>query len=464
MVLGRLLRGHGSNPPSPSSQSSEAAAHDVHNRCLLDASRGSNSTLVPSGRPVLFVDLEGTILRSFVRDDLREIPEDTHYANTVHGQQYLMRIRPHALDFLARMKYDWGLSIAVYAASSRALVVAKVEALEKAQPGFRFDFVVDMETANAWDNGAKQLRLILGGSREARELGFLIDTKDSHIRGQEKAGPGDSTIVNAVEIAEFGPFIANEAGRLEDMRKVYGKQLPSDAKACYAIFQNFEVENRTFKTWLQKAVGSSTAPGAHDVDWELVDAGAHRGDAGLVVEDEFLMIECVENAPCQSRGNQEEPSPKAKNDDKLRLGAPVCNPLFQAQPRIVVTKKPSDESSDGGSTSTDDEPSYRCLGCKIPVFKNGDILSSRYNAKTSPGYLLKDVRNVQLSDVRQTAIYTSGKYEIQDVLCVNCSAVLGVTYSNAADSRNQYKVGKFLVGCDRLQLPPGVTHPLLKSI
>jgi len=275
------------------------------------------------------------------------------------------------------------------------------------------------------------------------------------------AGLDDATVVNAVEVAEFGPFVANRDGRLEDLRVTYGMLSPEDAKACYGIFWNFEIENSIFKTWLQKAIGSSVAPGAHDVDWELVDAGARDDVASLLVEDEFLMIESV------------EPKSSLKEDigknDHLRPGAIVCsqgsiqNPQCQAQPRAVI-EKGSDDASDAGSTSTDDEPSYRCLACKTPIFKSGDILSSRYNAKTSPGYLLKELRNVQISDVKQTAVYTSGKYEIQDVLCVTCSAVLGVTYSNAADCRNQYKVGKFLVGCDRLQLPPGESHPLLKSI
>jgi len=113
--------------------------------------------------------------------------------------------------------------------------------------------------------------------------------------------------------------------------------------------------------------------------------------------------------------------------------------------------------------SIDDEPSFSCIMCRSPIFKADDIISSNYHAQTSPGYLISQARNTTISPELQTATYTTGQYTIQEVMCQRCSATLGVTYSGAAEPRNHYKVGKILVGRDRLQLPPGVVHPMDKA-
>jgi len=481
MVLGRLLRSISSDSTSFGNHGAEGKP-DVQDRCLADAH--ADSRLIPSGQPVLFVDLEGTLLRTFSRDDLRSIPEDTHYSQSVQGEQLLVRIRPLAMEFLARMKRDWGLAIAVYAASARSAVKAKVEVLEKAYPDFRFDFVVDQETANAWDDGAKRLRLIFGGEKAARDRGFLIDTKDSHVHSQEKASSADKTIVNAVEVAEYGPFMADKSGQLADMRIIYGMMTAAEVQPTYTIFRNFEKENATFKTWLQKATALSGHPSARsredgglddeEVDWELVDEAATQVNTdGPLAPFEFLMVE----GACEARrtNSRDEGDAKKRHEavaDVKERSKPanagnkenVPSKLDPAAPQEdPIEKARGDCASDGSSTTTDDEPSYRCVMCETAVFKACDILSSNYNAQTSPGYLLGVARNVQISEETQTAIYTTGRYEIQDVSCAKCSAVLGVTYTSSADSRNQYKVGKFLVGRDRLQLPPGVVHPMDKK-
>lgn len=176
-------------------------------------------------------------------------------------------------------------------------------------------------------------------------------------------------------------------------------------------------------------------------EWELIEAPANANAAEPVVIDDYLV---VEGSPRESEVAQEDGSADV---------VAATEPGDKARP---------DDESEGGSTTTDDEPSFRCLSCRSPVFKAFEIVSSNYHAQTSPGYLTSAIRNVQVSDDMQTATYTTGKYTIQEVSCQACSAVLGVTYSAAADARNQYKVGKFLIGRDRLQLPPGVTHPMDK--
>jgi len=107
-----------------------------------------------------------------------------------------------------------------------------------------------------------------------------------------------------------------------------------------------------------------------------------------------------------------------------------------------------------------DETTYRCLACSNHIFKEEDILSSNYHAMTGPGYLTGAANNVRISLELQTQLYTTGKYTVREVGCGCCSAVLGVTYAGAADARNRYKVGKFLLGRDRLCLPRGVVHPM----
>jgi len=82
---------------------------------------------------------------------------------------------------------------------------------------------------------------------------------------------------------------------------------------------------------------------------------------------------------------------------------------------------------------------------------------------TGPGYLIGAAHSVNWNSELQTVVYISGRYSIKDIECSCCSSKLGVVYVGAADARNHYKVGKFLVGRDRLQLPPGAAHPKDKS-
>lgn len=103
---------------------------------------------------------------------------------------------------------------------------------------------------------------------------------------------------------------------------------------------------------------------------------------------------------------------------------------------------------------------YLCAKCETHIFQEEDILSSNYHAMSGPGYLTAAARNVCESPELQTQMYTTGKYTVREVSCSQCSNVLGVTYVGTADARNRYKVGKFLLGRDRLKLPPGVVHPM----
>jgi hypothetical protein len=111
-----------------------------------------------------------------------------------------------------------------------------------------------------------------------------------------------------------------------------------------------------------------------------------------------------------------------------------------------------------------EEPGYRCAGCGRHIFRECDILSSNYQAMTGPGYLINKTCNTVASGETQTVTYTTGVYKICEVSCDNCYSKLGVTYLVAPDIKNEYKVGKFLFGADRLILPEGVVHPKDKSM
>jgi len=517
MVLGRFLR---STPPaSPSTgpvprkasgSGSERAVAGAQpfafDRCLGNA-RDAQSFLGRSPA-ALFVDLEGTLLRTFSRDGLRSLPEDTHFSQSAQGEELLLRIRPHAMDFLLRMKREAGLRIVIYTATCRASATTKVEALERACPGFCFDFIIHQDTLGAWDDGTKRLRLLFGSAEVARQQGFLIDTKMAQVQGQQE--DSRHAAVNAAAVEEFGPFKADSSGNLADMRTIYGVMSAEELAPIYDVFRNFEVDNSIFRAWLQKVRASngtscgSLRAGPRPItdgteeegeDWELVEAAPKTKPTEPLVLDDFYLVEG--EASCSSEGGMATPRQAVSDDDDfassnrpaecLITGAveqptqpltPPTPPAPTAPTSPVSPAAPSsaapveiekgaaadgDTASEGSSTTTDDEPSFRCLGCREPIFKACDIISANYHAQTSPGYLLNAANNVYKSMETQTAVYTTGRYTIQEVSCLHCAAVLGVTYSGAGDARNQYKVGKFLVGRDRLLLPPGVVHPLDKA-
>lgn len=279
------------------------------------------------------------------------------------------------------------------------------------------------------------------------------------------------------------------------------------------------VLGRFFRTPPTSPTSKPASDAAEDggEDWELVEAAPVGQLAQLVAVDDFVLVEgegaLNDAASCSSGedGGATTPWPLISDEDKDEshsaqehpvsgtaelpppqpLAPPPMPPMPTAlqtpmppMPTALQTPKPpqaseglgqeascekgrppvdGDSASEGSSTTTDDEPSFRCLLCRGPLFKASEVISANYHAQTSPGYLLTAAHNVHISVEAQTAVYTTGRYNIQDVSCLHCAATLGVTYSGASEARNQWKVGKFLIGVDRLQLPPGVVHPMEKA-
>lgn len=131
-------------------------------------------------------------------------------------------------------------------------------------------------------------------------------------------------------------------------------------------------------------------------------------------------------------------------------------PLFElAKPQIHLKAKPlvpsfwqMDDVKE--KRKLEDEPySCRC-GSSCEILTHGEIVSSAYRATTGPGYLTDAARNTIIGEKEEEVVYLSGSYTVRDVMCASCSAVIGVKYVGARDSRNDYKVGKFLLGQDLL--------------
>lgn len=253
-----------------------------------------------------------------------------------------------------------------------------------------------------------------------------------------------------------------------------------------------------------------------DDDWDWDMPGASRADeavGALVVDDYLLVGESLPRSSAQpqehaSSGPEEStsgckatPATLPPSDDSHNAikedstsgpeqSTPGCSatsgtpaPADDAQAAVEVSTEkpvaephtadgaagPKAEATQAGLTAASpdeqgqkqaDKPGYGCLVCNHQIFKEEDILSSNYHAMTGPGYLTSAANNVCIALELQTQLYTTGKYTVREVSCSFCAAMLGVTYAGAADVRNRYKVGKFLIGRDRLRLPPGVVHPM----
>jgi len=211
-----------------------------------------------------------------------------------------------------------------------------------------------------------------------------------------------------------------------------------------------------------------------DWDWDMPGASPSDDTVGALVVDDYLIV--GEPIPCSSRQPQEAdkegvtgcnaaPGPPPLTADTTADVKAEPAPTDLTVASLDEEEPPTDPHTADGAAGPSgqkqlDKPGYRCLVCDNPIFQDEDILSSNYHAMTGPGYLTSAANNVCIALEMQTQLYTTGKYTVREVSCSTCAAMLGVTYAGAADVRNRYKVGKFLLGRDRLCLPPGVVHPM----
>lgn len=91
------------------------------------------------------------------------------------------------------------------------------------------------------------------------------------------------------------------------------------------------------------------------------------------------------------------------------------------------------------------ESLLHCASCSTPILKADDIISSNYRLMTGKAYFSRAAHNVRIADEATEANYTSGRYIIRNVCCAQCSARVGVTFTEALDAQNRFKEGKFLL-------------------
>jgi len=279
----------------------------------------------------------------------------------------------------------------------------------------------------------------------------------------------------------FGRFLRHSAE--QDSRKEAAAEEPKvswlkdergweDCQECPSLADEDEA-------FVEPATAPSTqepeeADSETDWDWDLLGALPSNETVGALVIDDYLLVgESVLRSAGEPQERASPEGPAAPPD-----GAPedceaaafasakeapaephtadgAAGPAAEGAPTGLTAAQPQEE----GPTK-EDKSSYYCAACSNLIFKEDDILSSNYHAMSGPGYLTSAATNVSIALEMQTQLYTTGKYTVREVSCGGCAAMLGVTYAGAADVRNRYKVGKFLLGRDRLRLPPGVVHPM----
>ena len=109
----------------------------------------------------------------------------------------------------------------------------------------------------------------------------------------------------------------------------------------------------------------------------------------------------------------------------------------------------------------DPRTQYVCYNCfierdsnsqDIPIVRREDIIANGYRTQFGTGILVKNTIN-SISDKTTTKIenYTSGDYEICDVLCKVCLNLLGWKYLTSLSEHNLHKEGCYLLSLSRLK-------------
>lgn len=212
-----------------------------------------------------------------------------------------------------------------------------------------------------------------------------------------------------------------------------------------------------------------------ELEWELVEPERDQHDVEPLVMDDYLILPTGGGGA----GAGAEADLAAGDAAAGHGGEEVTASWLAAEEPATVAEEPKDQREQAEAASRDapvvaaagaslavvpedEEPSFRCRACRTSIFKPCDVISANYHAQTSPGYLVGVVNNTRMSSEVQTVTYTTGQYSVREVLCQQCSTMLGITYTGTDNAKNQYKVGKYLVGIDRLVLPKGTVHPMDK--
>lgn len=224
---------------------------------------------------------------------------------------------------------------------------------------------------------------------------------------------------------------------------------------------------------------------AHDTDdegWDFVGVTPQVGSVGKFVIDDYLTTQVsstdrndsIDSTPKEAGANEVtkllagDASSSENYEPRTPSTAPeeaaVTENIDPVTPVLSTPTGPSEEFLETTSgTESMDESGYQCFSCGRLIFKESNITSANYNTTTGPAYLISSASNVSIAMEKQQVLYSTGWYTIQEVGCQRCSVNLGVTYTAVNDHQYKYKVGKFLIGVDKLRLPPGTVHPQEKN-
>lgn len=110
-----------------------------------------------------------------------------------------------------------------------------------------------------------------------------------------------------------------------------------------------------------------------------------------------------------------------------------------------------DEDNDGyhhfksiSRGTTADLTIYRCPDCQTDICHSSSVISTDFWGSHGKAYLVSSVLNVHL-DSMDTRQMRTGNYGVKAIHCIQCNKNLGWKYCVSESSREQYKIGKYVI-------------------
>ncbi|KAI8913214.1 Yippee/Mis18 [Gorgonomyces haynaldii] len=92
----------------------------------------------------------------------------------------------------------------------------------------------------------------------------------------------------------------------------------------------------------------------------------------------------------------------------------------------------------------DNDAVYCCSRCKTHLTTVDAIISRQFQGKHGKAYLFQQVINVY-SGPPEERIMTTGLHIVRDIMCNECSLIVGWTYVKAYEESQKYKEGRFIL-------------------
>lgn len=215
-----------SNSIRPADTEGNGHAHfhiPLEQRCALDVSE-----ILGQDRRLLVFELNGVLIRELPRQAGRPDTNGTtfnHNNNHVievpvgeDGEDRLFEIRPGAIAFLNKMRWEAGVAIGLYSSDCLDVTCVKAYQIEECHEAFMFDVVVHGDTTGAWEaDGQKNLSWLRGSV--SCMSGWLVDVEGSRSNLQD--------IVTLV--CEYSTYAASQSSE---------------------VFKDLESRDQPFRRWL----------------------------------------------------------------------------------------------------------------------------------------------------------------------------------------------------------------------